>query len=154
MLGQASLELRSGATARPLLAQASLEFMLTAFLVLILLGISVGIYATSMEEGNALRSSLEANRICIMASSELSSIASVRGSANYTFDFPAKINGENYTIYIVAAKRAVKVDFASRAGVGCGLPAMNITNSTGAAFFELKKNATAQWKDKVLKIVP
>jgi len=128
--------------------------MLTAFLVLILLGITVGIYGTSMEEGNALKSSLEANRICIMASSALSSIASLQGSANYTFDFPPKINGENYTIYVAPEKRAIKVDFAARAGVGCGLPAMNITNSSGATFFELKKNATAQWKDKVLRIVP
>jgi len=128
--------------------------MLTAFLVLILLGITVGIYGTSMEEGNALKSSLEANRICIMASSALSSLASLPGSANYTFDFPPKINGESYTIYIAPEKRAIKVDFAGRAGVGCGLPAMNITNSSGATFFELKKNASAQWQNKVLRIVP
>ena len=128
--------------------------MITAFLVLILLGISAGIYATGMEEAGALKSSLEANRLCIMASSALSSLASLPGNANYTFDLPPKINGENYTIYVVAAKNAVKVDFAARAGVGCGLPAMNITNSSNATFFELKKNATAQWQNKVLRIVP
>ena len=128
--------------------------MLTAVLVLIIFGISVGIYSTSMTEAGALKSSLEANRICIMASSVLSSLASLRGDANYTFDLPPKINGENYTVYVVADKQMVKVDFAGRAGVGCGLPTMNITNNSSATFFELKRNASAQWKNKVLKIVP
>jgi uncharacterized protein (UPF0333 family) len=133
-------------------AQASLEFMASAFLVLLLFGIAVWMYGTSMAEAGALRSSMEANRVCAQVSSTLSSLASSGGATSYRFSLPSKVNGENYTIYVVSARNTVKVDFANRAGVGCGLPSMNITNSTGASFFALARNATATSSNGVVRV--
>jgi len=133
-------------------AQSSIEFMVSTFLVLLLFGIAVWIYGTSMEEANALRSSMEANRICAQVSATLSSLASSGGATAYRFSLPAKVNGENYTVYVVSARNLVKVDFANRAGVGCGLPSMNITNSTGASFFALGKSAYANSSNGVVRV--
>ena len=151
---QASLKSHSRAAAGRLHAQASLEFMASTFLVLLLFGIAVWMYGTSMAEAGALKSSMEANRVCAQVSATLSSLASSGGSTTYRFSLPPKVNGENYTISVVSVRNLVKVDFANRGGVGCGLPSMNISNSTGAsgALFVLAKNATATSSNGVVRV--
>ena len=116
---QASLKSHSRAAAGRLHAQASLEFMASTFLVLLLFGIAVWMYGTSMAEAGALKSSMEANRVCAQVSATLSSLASSGGVTTYRFSLPPKVNGENYTISVVSARNLIKVDFANRGGVGC-----------------------------------
>ena len=129
--------------------------MASAFLVLLLFGIAVWMYGTGMAEAGALKSSMEANRICAQVSSTLSSLASSGGSTTYRFSLPPKVNGENYAVYVVPAYNTVKVEFANRTRVaGCGLPSMNISNSSGmsGALFALARNATATSSNGVVRV--
>jgi hypothetical protein len=134
--------------------QAAVEFMFTTFIILLLLGMAVSIYATSVDSANKLKSALEANQVCISAASALSSLSFAGGSMDYSFRLPKYVNGENYTVYVIADKQIVKVDYGKSAGEGCSIPLMAISNSSGATFFILQKNATAQFSNGVVTIVP
>lgn len=120
--------------------QSSVEYIFAMALMLIILAISTFVYVSNSEEAGKLRDAMEANRLCVHVASSISAVASAPGNANRTLSLPPYLYGKNYTVYVSSPSSVVKVDYSTY-GTGCSLLKMNVTNSTGAGLFEVKKNA-------------
>ena len=121
-------------------AQAGLEFMVMFAMVLLVFAFSVYVYSLFMDQGVAIKTNLEAHRICNQVASSISSLSMLGGNATYTFALPAQVNYNSYTIYIAANHRYISVDYGT-ANAGCYFRTTAITNSTNSTFFVLQPNA-------------
>jgi len=126
-------------------AQGGAEFLIMLFVVLTLFLMSVFIYIQNISDAEAARSGVEANAACVRASSAIASLAALGNGANYTLNLPVQINLKNYTARVLSNASRVQIDYSvggRDAGIGCVFPAVNISNSTGNAFFVLQRNST------------
>lgn len=131
--------------------QFSTEFLILLSLVLLLFVISILIYSMNSREADAIADAMDANQLCIRVSSSISSFASLKGNSTFTFSLPTHLNYKNYSIWIKADSKIVKINYKT-AGMGCKLQTLNISHSNGSTFFELDKNATVRNTNGVLTI--
>ncbi len=131
--------------------QAGIEFLVMLSFSLLILSSAVFIYGSNIAEAQQQKSALEAAKICIQASSAINSLASLRGNSTYSFSLPEQVNSNNYTVWVSASSRTLKVDYG-QAGVGCALQISNITNSSGASLFQLQKNASIRASGGVVTV--
>lgn len=134
-------------------AQTSLEFMVMLAPILIVFMVTIFIYSEHTAEASQYRKMMEANSICLAASSAIGSLASLPGNSSYQLNLPKYLDGQNYTVWVAANARLVKVNYGN-SGLGCRLPALNITNSAGVAMFGLQKNATIRSYSGVIVVEP
>ncbi|MEM2137857.1 MAG: hypothetical protein QW568_02110 [Candidatus Anstonellaceae archaeon] len=122
-------------------AQTSLEFMVMAAPIVLIFLVTVFIYSDYAREASQMKKMMEASSICLQAASAIGSLASLPGNSSLVLNLPRQLDGESYSAYVSASARTVKVNYGN-AGIACRLPLLDITNSTGAAFFMLERNAT------------
>lgn len=122
-------------------------------LLLIVFAFSVYFYSILVENGNSIRTNMEAHNICNQVALSLSSLATYPGNVTYTFDLPDHLNYEDYTIYAVAATRYIRVDY-SEGGVGCYIQTSRLSNSTGSTFFQIANNASITSNQGVIVVYP
>lgn len=122
-------------------------------LLLIVFFISMSIYISNSAQTAQLSDKLEANALCLQVANSLNSLSAVSGESIYAFNLPKKISSKNYSVYVASESRAVRVDY-NGSGVGCRIHVLNVTNSTGASFFELEKNASVTGSGGVLVVYP
>ena len=134
-------------------AQAGLEALVAYGLVLLVFMGAAYTASLIMDDAAQEKDSLEANSICLGAASEIGALSSSQGNASMQLSLPLEINSKNYTLYVAAANRLLKVDFNGH-GVGCRLQVRNITNSSGASLFVLAKNATLRGNGGVIVVEP
>jgi len=132
-------------------ASTGSEFLIMFLIVLLLFSISLAIYFMYSSESISLAKYTRATSLCQQVASSLNSFASLGGNSSFKFDLPNNLNYKNYSVWIVGNKKLVKINYESN-GVGCNLHTSNITNSSGATFFELSKNATVRNYNGVLII--
>lgn len=139
--------------------QASTEYLVLLAFMLSLLAVCMGIYNLQLWEASAAKDKLEANNVCLHVSSTISSFSSLNGNYSYRLNLTPQINSKEYKIYVAvnssdaSRQPIVRVDYGL-GGLGCSLRTKSISNSTGASFFEIQKNATLRNSGGVLVIEP
>jgi hypothetical protein len=129
--------------------------MVALGIILLLFAFSLVAYVNEMEEAARLHDAMEASRICMLISSPISALAAGSGNANasLTLSLPPYLNGKNYTAYVAAQSGLVKIDYGT-AGVGCGLPRANVTNSSSATLFRVNKTSQIRAANGGVVFVP
>ena len=133
--------------------QTSLEFMVMVVPILLVFVVTIFIYGEHVQEASQAKRLMEASSICLQASSAISSLASLPSGSSRTLGLPRYLDGANYSAYVSAQQRLLKVNYGNR-GVGCRLPMLNITNSEGGQIFLLQRNATMRNDNGVLVVEP
>ncbi len=124
-------------------AQSGVEFMFVFAFMISILGLAVYVYTSEVEEADLLRDNLEAVRVCTLIASSISSFGALGGNSISMLALPDYINYKNYTAYVNANNRVVKIDFTgTQIGVACPLQTKAIMNSSGASFFVLNKTSS------------
>lgn len=126
--------------------QSSLEFLIMTSAVLTMFILAFLIYSNNISEGNKINEKMTAVQLCRHISSEISSATSLGGSVEHKLDIPEKLNGENYTIWIVSERKRIDVDYRKNGktepGASCSLYLPGVISCDGNKTFELGKNAT------------
>ncbi|MCL6088615.1 MAG: hypothetical protein M1530_00425 [Candidatus Marsarchaeota archaeon] len=140
-------------------AQASLEFMVMLFAIVLLVSIAAGIAAMNLSEADAVNDRLAAQKLCGQVSATFASLAANGANGSYAFNLTPSLNGKNYAIYVSSGASLVKVDYnasglGGAGGVGCATAKFNAANSANASFFVLQPNASVSYDGEVLRIVP
>lgn len=138
-------------------AQAATEFLAMTALGVSLLAVALLVYSFHAEEAKRVRSALEAHGICMKAASSIGAALALGPFSQSPLALPAKLNGENYSVWVAGKSHLVKVNYddaGDPAGVGCNFPAANITNSTGGTLFQLARDSIIKNTGGVLKIEP
>ncbi|VVB65874.1 Uncharacterised protein [Candidatus Gugararchaeum adminiculabundum] len=125
-------------------AQAGIEFLIMAGIMLVLFAFCVMIYVMENDEAANWNDALEADSICFRVSSAINSFASLGASdtnSTYWFSLPPYVNYKSYSVRVAGNAMLVTVDYGTGA-VGCRLQTKNIANSTGSNVFIMATNAT------------
>jgi hypothetical protein len=117
--------------------------------MLMLFFLSVVLYFMNLQDAVAVREKLEATELCFETASVLGSFAAIGGDSTYTLNLSQQEAYKNYTIWVNSGQGALKVNYGS-GGAGCRMQFSNFTNSSGATFFMLEKNATLRNEDGVV----
>lgn len=110
----------------------------------------------NVNEAGAIDMKLEATQTCLQVSGAINSIVALGGNSTHTFDLPPESSSNNYTIWVIAENKLIKVhNYGSeQIGIGCRILTSNITNSIGSSFFQLEKNASLKNEFGVLTVEP
>jgi len=134
-------------------AQGGVEFLVMFSMILLVFAFSVFTYSSFMEQSAAVKTNMEAQRICHQVASSVSSLVALGSNATYQLSLPDRLDYSDYTIRVFADNRYVRVDYGSQ-GVGCSLRTTAITDSTGSRSFQLQPNATLVSNGGVLVVYP
>ncbi len=134
-------------------AQAGTEFLVMFSIVILVFVGAVVLYAMNIREVDSLKNKLDAKRICVQASSAITSFASAGINSSFLLVLPEYLNYQNYTIWVNAPEHIIAVNYEI-SGIGCSIPISAIQNSTGANFFKINKTSTIKNVDGVLTFEP
>lgn len=134
--------------------QAGVEFMIISSIVIVLLTITVIIYATGITENNSLSKWLDAKRICERVAFAINSAASLGYGFSQQIELNDKVDTHlldfddfqvtvlaNYSMVIVKS-RNITSNLAlplSNVSTHCRIQTMNVTNITGHSTFDVKQ---------------
>ncbi|MEW5996780.1 MAG: hypothetical protein AB1657_04260 [Candidatus Micrarchaeota archaeon] len=120
-------------------AQASIEFTIMAFFSLMLLLAATFIYSWQSAEIAEARTFSEMRSICSSLSARVSGLVMAGSGASVKLDYPEKLYGDNYSIWVQGNESIVKVIRTDALGevssVGCYLKTRGVSNGTSYAFF-------------------
>jgi len=126
--------------------QSAFEFMVMMAMTLLVFTIVFGVYYNNVTVADETGNTLSATQLCLELSSRISSFTAMGGSSEYTLSLPEKLNGMNYTVWILSDSHRITVDYETpegrKAGASCPFQAYGLTDGNGSAFFMLEKNAT------------
>ncbi len=134
-------------------AQNSTEFLIMASFSVLLFSMVVLMYYGNISETQPLVKSLEANKICLTASSTIDAMAALPGNSTYRLNLSDKLDYGDYTIILAANSSQILVNYSGGIS-GCRFMAMNISNSTGSTLFEFSKNASLINNGGVITVAP
>lgn len=134
-------------------AQAGTEFLVMFSIVILVFVGAVILYAMNMREVDTLKNRLDAKKICIQASSALTSFSSAGINSTMVLALPEYLNYQNYTIWVNGPENTVAVNYEI-GGLGCSMPISAIQNSSGATFFKINKTSIIRNVGGVLTVEP